>query len=157
MFFIFKNYIKSYKLPYKKTQNPRGNHFLENSKLVILDPQRMKMTNDHLFYVVNTLKMSKIHLGFIAKHDFKLTQVGTPDFHLRILVCKNMLKNQWKINKNIYLLKTQTCLTSPKNNIFLRIQNLKWGRWIWHENASNPGVRSDPGEGHQTTLISNMP
>ena len=103
------------------------------------------------------VKTVKNPLGFIAKHELKLTHVCTPEFHLRILVCKNILKNHWKINKHLYLLKTQTCLTSPKNNIFSTNSKLKIGRWIWHENASNPGVRSDPGEGHQTTLISNMP
>ena len=91
----------------KKTQNSRGNHLSESSKFAILDPQRMRVTNNHLFHFAKTAKLSTFHWVLQQKkHDVQLTRFYTRDFQQRISVCKNILKKQWKINKKLHLQQT---------------------------------------------------
>ena len=76
----------------EKTQNPRGNHIFESSKFAILDPQRVRATNDNLVCIMQTTQVLKQPLVFIGKHTFQIKRFYTPKSQWRISGCKNILK-----------------------------------------------------------------
>ena len=81
------------------------------------------------FYNVNTTKVFKNKLCFLfsVKIDFHPTHFYTPDFQVRISMCKKILNNRWEINRKDMLLKQYDCFTlATINNFTINWKSADW-------------------------------